>query len=93
MVGSSSDLCQQLSIISTRFPTEKTLKDTVHLFKTIIIHPSTAPLLHVKLKRVSKVYNLIYNDSAGKNSMSKRQRTEEFTRKVHALLHYVYTTN
>ena len=30
-----------------------------------MIHPSTAPLLNVKLKLVSKVYYVLYNDSAG----------------------------
>ena len=82
-----SDLCQYLSIISTRCPTERTLKETVHFFKTIMLHPSRASLSnYVKLKRVSKLYHMLYNDSAGKNTMSKCQRTDGFTRKVCTLI-------
>ena len=58
-----SDLFHYLSIISTGFPTDKILKETVHFFKTIMLYPSTAPLPHVKLKRVSNVYHVLYNDS------------------------------
>ena len=57
-----------------------------------MVHPSTAPLSNVKLKRVSKVYHVLYNDSVGENTMSKCQRTEEFMRNLRALLYYVYTT-
>ena len=87
-----SELFQYLSIISTRCTTEKTLQEKVHFFKTIMLHPSTSPLSNFKLKRVSKVYHVLYNDSVGKDTMSKFQHTEEFTRKVRALLYYVYTT-
>ena len=55
-----------------------------------MLRPSTAPLSNVKLKRVSKVYHVLYSDSAGENNMSKCQHTEEFTRKVRALLYYVH---
>ena len=64
-----SYLCQYLSIISNICPAKKSIKETVHFSKTIILHPSTAPLSNVKLKRVSKVYNVLYNNSAGKNTM------------------------
>ena len=47
-----SDFCKYLSISSTRFLTDKTLKYTFHLFKTTTIHPSTAPISNVKPKRV-----------------------------------------
>ena len=87
-----SDLCQYLSIISTRCPTEKTFKDTVHFFKGIMLHPSIAPLSNVKLKNVSKVYHVFYNNITGKTTMYKFQCTEEFTRNLCALLYYVYTT-
>ena len=85
-------LFQYLSIISTRCTTDKTLKETVHFFKTTIIRPSTVPISNVKLKRVSRVYQVLYNDSARNNNISKYQRTEESTRKIRALLHYVYMT-
>ena len=49
-----SDLCQYLSISSTRYPTDKTLKETFHFFKTKMLHPSTSPIPNAKLKRVSK---------------------------------------
>ena len=51
-----SHIFQYLSIISTRCSTDKIPKEKVHFFKTIMIHPSTAPLSYSKLKRVSKVY-------------------------------------
>ena len=57
-----------------------------------MIHPSAAPISNVKIKRVPKVYNVIYNYSAGKNTMPKFQCTEEFTRKVCALLYYINMT-
>ena len=34
---------------------------------------------------------MLYNDSVGKKTISKCQRTEEFTRKLCALLYYVHT--
>ena len=43
--------------------TDKTLKEKVHFSKTTIIHPSTVPISNVKLKRVRKVYHVLYNDS------------------------------
>ena len=58
-----------------------------------MLHPSRAlPPNYVKLKRVSKVYHTLYNDSAGKNTMSKCQRTDGFMRKVCGLLYYVHKT-
>ena len=63
-----SYLCQYLSMKSTRCPTDKKLKDTVHFFKTSMIHPSTVPISNVKLKRVSKVCHVLYRNSAGKTS-------------------------
>ena len=36
------------------------------------------------------MYNVIYNNSAGKKTIHKYQRTEEFMRKVQALLYYVH---
>ena len=71
-----SDLFQCLSIISTRCPTEKTLKEIVHFFKTTMLHPETLPIPNVKLKRVSKVYHVLYNNSTGGNTMPKCQSTE-----------------
>ena len=38
------------------------------------------------------MYHVVYKDSAGENTMSKCQRTEENTRKVCALLYYIHTT-
>ena len=38
------------------------------------------------------MYHVLYNYRVGKKTMSKCQLTEEFTRKVRALLYYVYTT-
>ena len=57
-----------------------------------MLHLSTAPLSNIKLKRVPEVYHVLYNDSAGKDNISKCQRKEEFTRTVHALLYYIYIT-
>ena len=57
-----------------------------------MIRPSTVQLSNVKLKRVSKVHHVLYNDSAGWNTISKCQHIEEFTREVCALLFYVHTT-
>ena len=66
------DLFQYLSIISTRCTPDNTLKEIFHFFKTIIIYPSRAPLSnYAKLKRVSEVYYVLYNDSAGKKTLSK----------------------
>ena len=82
-----SDLCKYLSIISTMCPKDKTLKETVHFLKKIILYLSTAPLSNVKLKRVSKVYHVLYNNSAGKNYISQCQHTEDIIIKVRALLY------
>ena len=87
-----SELCKYVSIISTRFPTDKTLKEICHVFKTIMLHPSTAPPLNVKLKRVFKVQHMLYNKSTGGNTISKCLHTEEFTRNVRVLLYQVYST-
>ena len=57
------------------------MKDTVHLFKTTMLYPSSVPIQNVKLKRVSKVYHVIYNNFVGKNTMSRCQRVEESTKK------------
>ena len=38
------------------------------------------------------MYHLLYNGSTGKDTMSKCQPTNEFMRKVCALLYYVHTT-
>ena len=57
-----------------------------------MIHPSTSPISNVKLKRVSKVYHIIYNNSAGKKIVSKCKCTELFTRKLRTLLYYVHNT-
>ena len=90
---SRSDLCQYLSIISTMCPPEKTLKETVHFFKTMMLYPSKAPLSnYVKLKSISKVYHMLYNDRAGKNTIYKCQHTDIFTIKLCALLYYVHKT-
>ena len=70
----------------------KARKDTVNFFKTIMLHPSTEPLSNFKLKRVSEVYHVLYKDSAGGNTMSKYQHTEELTRKVLMFLYYIHTT-
>ena len=87
------DLFQCLSIISTRCPPEKKHKETIHFFKTIMFHPSTAPLSNsFKLKRISKIYPVLYNDSARGNTMSKCQRIHKCMRKVCALLYHVHTT-
>ena len=86
-----SDLCQCLSIITIRCEKVKTHKETVQFLKTIMIHPSTAPLSNAKLKRVLKVYCVLYNYSIWKNTMSKFQYTEEFTRKLCALRYYFHT--
>ena len=51
-------------------------KETIHLSKTTMIHPSKVPISNIKLKRVLKVYHMLYNDSAGKKTMSKCQREE-----------------
>ena len=69
---------------------DKTLKETVHFFKTMMLHRSTAPLSNFKLKRVSEVYHVLYNNSAGKNTMYKCQCTYELTWKVRAILYYVH---
>ena len=55
-------------------------------------HSPTVPISNVKLKRVSKVYHMLYNDRAGKNTMSKCQRTEQFMRKVLTLIYYNHMT-
>ena len=47
---------------------------------------------NVKLKTFSRFYHVLHNNSAGKNTMSKCKCTEEFTRKLHALLYYVHMT-
>ena len=76
-----SDLCQYLSIISTRCTTDKTLKETVHLFKKNL-HPSTAPLPNVRIKRASEVYPLLYNNIIGKicpNSNVQKNSQEKYT--------------
>ena len=65
-----SDLCQYLSINITRFPTYKSPKETVHFFKTTMLHPWTAPISNVKIKIVSKVYDVLYNYSAVKTLCS-----------------------
>ena len=57
-----------------------------------MLHPSTAPLSNVKLKRVSEVYHVLYNDRAGEKNIYKCQHTEEFMIKVRVLLYYVHTT-
>ena len=57
-----------------------------------MINPSTVPIPNVKLKRVSKLYHVLYNYSVGKNTMSKYQGTEEFTRKVCTILYYINMT-
>ena len=73
--------------------TEEKLNETVPFFNKIMLHPSRAPLSnYVKLKSISKVYRVLYNDSAGENTLSKCQRTDEFTRKVRTLLYYIHTT-
>ena len=56
-----SNVCQYLSINITICPSEKTLKYTVHFFKKTTIYKSTIPISNVKLKRVSKVSNELYN--------------------------------
>ena len=66
-----SYFCQHLSIISTRCPRYKTIKERVHFFKTIIIHAPTAPISNFKLKRVSEVYHLLYNNITRENTMPK----------------------
>ena len=45
-----------------------------------------------KNKTFSKVHHILYNNSAGKNTMSKCQHTEQLTSKVRALLYYVHMT-
>ena len=87
-----SDLCQYLSIFSTIWTTDKTLKDTVHSFTTIMLHPSIALVSNVRLKGVSKVYHVLYNNRAGVNTMPKCQLTKECRRKVQALLYHVNAT-
>ena len=59
-----SNLYQYLQIINNRCQTEKALKDTVHFFKTTMIHPLTVLISNVKLEIVSKFYHVIYNYSA-----------------------------
>ena len=81
-----------LSIISTRFPPDKhTQRHSSPLQK--MPNPLTSPLSNnVKLKRVSKVYHVLYNNSAGGNNVSKFQRTDEFTREVCLIIYYVHMT-
>ena len=55
-----------------------------------MLHSSTVPIPNVKLKRVSKVYRVLYNNSAEKKTMSKRQRTKEFKIIFCALLYSVH---
>ena len=55
-----SHFFQYLSTNSTRCPTEKTLKDTLHLFKTKIINTPKLPISNVKPKQVLKVYHVFY---------------------------------
>ena len=38
------------------------------------------------------MYHVLYNNSAGKKTISKYQRTYGFTRKLCALLYYIHTT-
>ena len=87
-----SEFWKDLSTFSTRCSKEKTLKDSIHFFKKIMLHPSTAKISNVKLKGVSKVCHVLYHDSTGEYTMSKCQTTDEFTIKVRALLYYVHTT-
>ena len=62
---SRSEFCQYLSRTGIICPIDKTLKETVHFFKTTMIHSSTLQISNVKLKPVSKVYHIIYNNHTG----------------------------
>ena len=81
-----------LSINSARYPTEKTIKDIFHFLEITMIHSSTVTISNVKLKIVLKVYHVLYNDRAGKNTISKVQHTEESRRKLWSLLYYIHMT-
>ena len=82
-----SYLCKYLSIVGTRCPTEKNSKRQFNYSKQqrFIFWQHQYKMLNKKI--VSKVYNVLYNDSTGGKTMSKYQHTEESTRKVRALLY------
>ena len=75
-----------------RMPIREKIKKKINTFKTTIIHPSTAPISSVKLKRVSKFYHILYNDHAGKKTTLKFHHTKESTRNVRPLLDYIHMT-
>ena len=87
-----SSFFQYLSTNRTICTAEKTLKQTVHFFKTTIIHPSRVLISNVKLKRASKVYHVIYNYWVGKTTTSKCQHTIKPMINVRMIIVYVHVT-
>ena len=84
------DLFKCLSVISTRCPTEETLKEIVHFFKTTILCTSAVPIPNVKPEIASKVYHMLYNNITGENTKYKFQSTEWFIRKGRTPLYYIH---
>ena len=82
---------QYLSTKITIFPTDKTLKMTIHLFKTKMIHPSTVTISKVKLKNIESVLCASQLSRRGKHYVYY-QCTKEFTRNARMLLYYVPMT-
>ena len=57
-----------------------------------MLHPSRVPISNFKIKRVSKVYHVIYNNRLGGDTISKCQRTEESTSNLPGLLYWFHIT-